>query len=205
VTAGKSGGALAFNGTGAAAAPSTSLNLTGNALSLEAWVNPTALVGDTHVVSKLMQAGRHTAPYFSYSLHVVQGTTPRFWVTTGGVGRSVESAISLTANTWVHLAGTYDGSTLRIYVNGTLAGSAAASGTLTSYAGPLRLAANGAGSEGWNGTIDEVRLYSRALSASEIQADMATAPPARPRPQPHLHQPWQLHGQPHRHRPRRRG
>jgi PKD repeat protein len=180
-SAGRNGSALSFNGTGATdAAPSTSLNLTGNALSLEAWVNPSTLAGDTHVVSKLMQAGQHTAPYFSYSLHVVRGNMPRFWVTLGGVPRSVEASVALMPNIWTHLAGTYDGSMLKIYVNGTLAGSAAVSGTITSYAGPLRLAANGSGGEVWTGKIDEVRIYSRALSASDIQADMTTAitPPA---------------------------
>ncbi len=188
-SSGKTGNALAFNGSGFAdAASSGSLNITSNQLTLEAWANPTTLSGDTHIVSKIIQAGQHSNPYFAYSLHVVSGNVPRFWVTTGGVGHTVQSSVGLTSNTWYHIAGTYDGATLNIYVNGQLAGSASATGNINGYTGPLRLAANGAGGEVWNGKIDDVRVYSRALSKAEIQADMNTPvgggvakqPPAAP-------------------------
>ena len=92
----------------------------------------------------------------------------------GGAGHTVQSSVGLTVNAWYHIAGTYDGSTMNIYVNGQLVGSASASGNINGYTGPLRLAANGSGGEVWNGKIDDVRVYSRALSQAEIQADMNT-------------------------------
>ena len=63
---------------------------------------------------------------------------------------------------------------MKVSVNGQLAGSTSLTGNISGYSGPLRLAANGVGSEVWNGRIDDVRVYGRALSQSEIQADMST-------------------------------
>jgi hypothetical protein len=188
-SSGRTGNALLFNGTDFAdAANSSSLNITSNQVTLEAWVNPTALSGDTHIVSKIIQAGQHNSPYFAYSLHIVSGNVPRFWVTTGGAGNTVQSSVGLTTNAWYHIAGTYDGATMKIYVNGQLAGSASVTGNINGYNGPLRLGANGSGSEVWSGKIDDLRVYSQALSQAGIQADMNTPvgggainqPPAAP-------------------------
>jgi hypothetical protein len=46
---------------------------------------------------------------------------------------------------------------------------------------PIRIGANGAGTEVMNGLIDDVRIYNRPLSAAEIQTDMASPSAARPR------------------------
>jgi hypothetical protein len=77
-------------------------------------------------------------------------------------------------NTWTHLAGTYDGSTLKLYANGVLMGSKAVTGSLAATTNPLRIGGNTIWREFFHGQIDEVRLYNRALSAGEIQGDMAT-------------------------------
>jgi hypothetical protein len=77
-------------------------------------------------------------------------------------------------NTWTHLAATYDGAVLRLYVNGTLAGSLSRAGSIDASAGPLRIGGNSLWGEWFNGRIDEVRVYNRALSQGEIQTDMNT-------------------------------
>jgi hypothetical protein len=77
---------------------------------------------------------------------------------------------ALAANTWAHLAVTYDGATLRLYVNGALAGSKAASGAITATTGALRIGGNNIWSEWFQGLI---RIYNRALSQAEIQTDMS--------------------------------
>jgi len=92
---------------------------------------------------------------------------------------------ALPLNTWTHLATTYDGSALRLYVNGALVSSIAASGNIVTSNMPLRIGGNAIwGDEYFKGRIDEVRLYNRALSQAEIQTDMSTpvAPPANPVP-----------------------
>ena len=73
---------------------------------------------------------------------------------------------------WSHLASTYDGTTLRLYVNGTQVSQLAASGSILTSTSPLRIGGNGIWCEWFNGLIDEVRVYNRALSAAEIQGDM---------------------------------
>ena len=86
---------------------------------------------------------------------------------------------ALALNTWTHLAATYDGANLRLYVNGTQVSSRAVIGSLVNSTGALRIGGNSIWSEWFHGRIDEVRVYRRTLSATEIQADMnaAVVPP----------------------------
>jgi hypothetical protein len=67
---------------------------------------------------------------------------------------------------------TYDGTTERLYVNGMQVSSLNVAGTISTSNSPLKIGGNAIWSEWFNGLIDEVRVYNRALSASEIQNDM---------------------------------
>ena len=80
-------------------------------------------------------------------------------------------------NTWSHLAMTWDTGTLRLYVNGTQVSSRSATSSLTTGTGPLRFGGDSFANEWFAGQIDELRLYHRALSASEINADRNRAVP----------------------------
>src|SRR4029453_13468134 len=79
---------------------------------------------------------------------------------------------ALPLNTWSHLALTWDGTTLRLWLNGAQVASRAVSGTLPNSAGPLRFGGNNVWSEWLAGRVDEIRVYGRALTQSELQADM---------------------------------
>jgi len=81
----------------------------------------------------------------------------------------------LATGAWSHLAATYDGANLRLYVNGTLVSTKAATGAIQPGTRALRIGGNSIWSEWFAGLIDEVRVYNRALSAAEIQGDMAVA------------------------------
>jgi hypothetical protein len=81
----------------------------------------------------------------------------------------------LLASTWAHLAATYDGSTQRLYVNGVQVSSRAQTGPIAISSGPLRIGGNAVWGEYFQGRIDEVRIYNRALSQAEVQTDMITA------------------------------
>ena len=73
------------------------------------------------------------------------------------------------------MALTYDGATLRLYVNGTQAASGPASGPIETNSNPLRIGGNVPYGQYFQGRIDEVRVYNRALSSNEIQTDINTA------------------------------
>ena len=75
-------------------------------------------------------------------------------------------------NAWTHVAATYNGSTMRLYVNGALDTGMAVTGSINANK-PLRI---GRGSEPFKGMIDEVTVYSRALTEAEVQG-MYTAGP----------------------------
>ena len=92
----------------------------------------------------------------------------------GGAYRIATGTSQLPINTWSHLASTYDGTTLRLYVNGTQVGSVATTGSIEVSSGVLRIGGNTIWGEYFSGLIDEVRIYNRALSATEIQTDMNT-------------------------------
>ena len=110
-----------------------------------------------------------------YALHASQDQSrPVGQVDIAGEQDAVGPA-SLPPNAWSHLATTYDGTTVRLYVNGALAGSSTFAGSIPASTGSLRLGGNAIWSEWFRGELDDVRVYSRPLSPSEIQADVSTA------------------------------
>jgi hypothetical protein len=58
---------------------------------------------------------------------------------------------------------------MKIYINGVERGSVSVSGNITSYTTPLLIGANGGFTECYKGSIDDVRIYNRALSNQEVQ------------------------------------
>jgi chitodextrinase len=83
---------------------------------------------------------------------------------------------------WTHVAATYDGDAVRLYVDGVLRSERSVPGAIEASDGPLRIGGNAVWPEFFAGQIDDVRVYDRALSALQIQADLAapvtTAVPA---------------------------
>jgi hypothetical protein len=170
-TAGKNGAALSFNGTSARVdiADHNSLDLT-TGMTLEAWVYPTAL--GTSWRSIILKENGSALAYGLYANENV--ARPSAYVHIGSAEPSAAGTSALAVNTWSHLAATYDGSTIRIYVNGVQVGSRTQTGSIAVSTGALRIGGNTVWGEWFAGRIDDVRIYNRALSAAEIQTDMAT-------------------------------
>jgi hypothetical protein len=169
-TLGWFGNALSFDGVNdwVTVNDAPSLDLT-TGMTLEAWVYPTAGGGWRTAVMK-EQSG-----HLAYALDASSSTNqPRGEVfTTSDFGAVGPAALPL--NTWTHLATTYDGATLRLYVNSALVSSTAVSGTIVTSGQPLRIGGNAVWGEYFQGRIDEVRIYNRALSQAEIESDMNTS------------------------------
>ena len=168
-TAGKFGSALAFNGSSARVRveDSASLDVT-SAMTLEAWVYPAASQSGWRAVvqkeadSYLLSASSH-----------VGDLRPATGVTVNGSVPNAFGPTALPVGAWTHLAVTYDGAALRLFVNGMQAASTPVSGNITPTANPLWIGGNSPYGEYFAGRIDEVRVYRVALSQAEIQADMA--------------------------------
>jgi hypothetical protein len=85
----------------------------------------------------------------------------------------LDSIATVPVNTWTHVASTYDGATLTIWVNGKKDSSRAVSGRTCNNNHPLAVGAKNYPAKGlleafWDGRLDEVRIYNRALSAGEV-------------------------------------
>jgi VCBS repeat-containing protein len=165
---GRFGSALAFDGTSALVTipGSSSLDLT-DAMTLEAWVYPTANGGWRDVVYK----GTNDVYYLEGSSDL--SNRPAVGGTFSSPG-PLYSTGALPLDAWSHLAATYDGATLNLYVNGLQVASRAQTGPIATSSGPLTLGGDPVYGQYFAGLIDEVRVYSRALSGVEIQGDMIT-------------------------------
>ncbi|BDD09320.1 hypothetical protein FUAX_17520 [Fulvitalea axinellae] len=83
-----------------------------------------------------------------------------------GRRRNLWAAEPAVKDRWYHIAATHDGSKMKIYLDGELSNEIATSGFNTGIGSGIHVGKN------TNGTVDEVRIYSRALSQAEIQAGM---------------------------------
>ena len=166
--AGKNGGALSFDGVNDLVSRADNATLDVTRITIEAWVNPSALSGWRTVVLK---EGTDALGYALYAHD--DSPRPAAYINTGQAGdRWSEGVTALPLNTWTHLATTYDGATLRLYVNGVQVRSRAYTGNIVNRAGPLSIGGNNVWGEWFSGLLDDVRIYNRALTLAEIQADM---------------------------------
>ena len=88
--------------------------LTGtNSLTVEAWVNLESYSFLPTVI------GDYGAGDFNFLLRI-DGNKPTFWIGTGGVFSNVQATTTIPLATWTHIAGVWDGTNIKIYVNGVL-------------------------------------------------------------------------------------
>jgi VCBS repeat-containing protein len=166
---GKYGAALSFDGVNdwVTINDTAALDLT-TGMTVEAWVLPSTVSGWRTVLLKERTGG------LSYGLYTSgDGTRPSGYVAAPS-DINVIGATSLSTTSWTHVAMTYDGVTLRLFVNGSQVTSRALSTPITTSTGALRIGGNSVWGEYFQGRIDDVRIYNRALTATEIQTDMNT-------------------------------
>jgi hypothetical protein len=138
-SSGRFGAALMFDGVDdwVTVASATSLNLTSR-LTLEAWVRPTQ-AGDWQTA--VMKEAPGDLRYALYSSS--ETGTPSGYLQIG-THRSVYSTSPLPLGAWSHVAMTYDGANIRLYVNGTQVGISARTGNVATSTSPLRIGGNAA-------------------------------------------------------------
>jgi hypothetical protein len=173
--------ALLLDGTNqyAAVADNSSLNIT-SAITLMAWVKPEK-VGNQYIINKFRQDGTPiTDDGYELTLADQNSSDPpngngRAFVRFNACGSqniyrvNTSTQYPFDGNTWLHLAATYDGTTIRIFYNGVEENSKVADFQIATNNLPLGIGAQGDGVSPLDGAIDDVRIYNYALTSAEIQ------------------------------------
>ena len=158
------GGSLVFDGTNDYVdfGNTTSLTITGNSISLEAWVNYNLSQQDWKGV--LYKANGNST---GYQLFIDDSEKVAFGlITTSGFVRPSANFV-LPPNTWHHIMGTYDGSNMRTYINGTLYNTFTQTGNILASSTSLNVGRSFS-SEEFPGYIPVVRIYNRGLTSTEV-------------------------------------
>lgn len=152
---------------------SDSLDLIDN-FTFEAWVNVSVMSNDGTIIGK-----RRTTAGTAYAFRisggkVVLGMNNDFG---GGIGVNfaVTSAAEIQLNEWTHVAATYDGTVAKVFINGLLKASSPIKMQLRASTFPVTIGREDLPNEprSFVGLLDEVRVWKRALSADELQQNMA--------------------------------
>src|SRR3990167_3483110 len=163
-TGGKFGNGGAFDGTNDYATIADSDTLSPTNKSLSAWVKFGALGTNDIIVYKSSEYG------LSYGFTDAGCTASRFnFAFYGGGWYCANSTTAPSTGVWYHVQGTYDGTNIRLYINGALEATTtvnAPSNNATAF--DIGSYSVDATTYAFNGTVDEVRLYNRALSPAEV-------------------------------------
>lgn len=165
-----------FDGSNDYASVANGAWMTVSNLTVEAMVRPDSVTG-----TRTIMARRQISSLSGQAWQFRFGPTVQLLgLYSGGSVVTAESTTSLVAGSTYHVAATYDGSTIRIYINGTLDASLAHAGGFNTSTSSLFLGGidqgGGAGlEEKLDGRLQEVAFYGSALSAARIAAHYAAA------------------------------
>jgi hypothetical protein len=171
---GKYGKALSFDGENdcVTVADAEDLRIT-EELTVEGWVKARSPLSDDPVVYK--DTSGETG--HGLGIGIYNYGKPEAFIGEGeGEFESVVSPEKVEANVWSHLAFTYDGGHMRLYVNGDLVASQSQSEGAPWGEGDLVIGCNPNYPEHFQGLIDEVRIYNRALDEEEVAASLGSLP-----------------------------
>ena len=168
-TTGKVNGALSFNGVNNYVIINNAANLDPTAaLTLSAWVKWNINPGTGNAWASLISKNGDN----QYRVqHNVGNNTFEFGLRTTGCSKWIESVTAPVANVWYFITATYDGQYIKLYVNGNLESSNTCSGNILTSTTPLEIGGRSVYNDRYfDGLIDEVSIYSNALTAVEIQS-----------------------------------
>ena len=140
------------------------INQASSAITVAGWIFPATTVTNSPPIAK--KDG-------SYMLRLAStGKDAQFILFIGGASTTLTtSGNKITVGAWNRVVGTYNGSQLLIYINGISAVSLSYTGSVSVATNPLGLGYGPGKSEYLNGSLDDVSIWNRALSASEVRAD----------------------------------
>jgi hypothetical protein len=155
--------AAKFNGTSQFVTIPYRVTMNTAPFTIEAWVYPTGGTGTYRGVA--------SSRYFPKGWVLYAGSTDKWsmWVNNGTNMLAVNGA-AVALNTWSHIVATFDGRTVRLYVNGIQSGTGTTSSTYQPNPSRPFTIGRGETSFYFPGTIDEVSYFNKVLSASQVQA-----------------------------------
>lgn len=165
-----SGGALEFDGVDdyVNCGNDASLNIT-DAITIEAWVKPGSLPGNGALPNRIVHHNGKFSLYIGGSENPNGGACPVLYLY-GSSSSQLNGNTPLEIGKWVHLVGVFNGADAILYIN---AGENARMNRTEALSSPTHNLYLGMdedlASRFFNGTIDDVRIYNRALSEAEIQ------------------------------------
>jgi hypothetical protein len=144
-----------------------------DALSVEAWIYPT--VSSTSNQNLVSNADVYNTAGFVFPKTNDKWSSFSFGLSVDNTWKELTANFPTSAlNKWNHVAATYDGYFMRIYLNGILVGTQEITGTYTKSTKSLIIGNNAERSEYFKGTADEIRVWNRAISQCEIINNMKT-------------------------------
>lgn len=177
--------AVAFDGkTGYVTVPdNANLDITGD-ITIEAWAKPASLSGATGTVLQKGNSSSSGGPGWQYRVSVTSANRWKGILYVGSANYEIVDTVdALSVSRWDYLVLERSGSTLTFYVNGVSVGSLAISGATNVTTGALAFGRAGSYAKYYfNGRVDEVAIYNKALSLTQIQNHLTAATSATPTP-----------------------
>lgn len=169
-TATNAGNSRTFNGIDQSIAVNaqSTFNINGSQLTLEAWVRPTSNT------NRYIFCKDSTSTITPYALYINGFSNLVFKIQTLFGADSIVSTKFLTNSVYAHVAATYDGSVMRLYINGDTAGTKAISGTLLPTFQPLFIGKRSDGLMPYAGDMDEIRIWDTCRTEHQIRSTMHT-------------------------------
>ena len=148
------------------------INLDSADVTMEGYVKVTAFKTAAPYTSTVMSIDSSVGAAQLQIGNATVANKVQFNLKVGGSMQALTSNATLTAGTWYHIAGTYDGAYMRIYINGVIDDSLAATGYVSAK-GPLYIGVDSAASPTsfFNGAVDELRVWTNARTAAEISGN----------------------------------
>jgi hypothetical protein len=165
---GKYGNAISFNGTTSYVSINNNFDISTLPFTISAWVNPTNYSDYRKVFSK-RDSWSPDAMRVDLTLDISTGR-----VVLEQPASVLPFSYSPPVNTWTHIAVVARTDGTDLYVDGSLRETLAVFSLGTRPTAGVRIGRTGDGQDPFLGTIDDVRIYNRALSQSEVKTDMNT-------------------------------
>jgi hypothetical protein len=170
---------LRFDGVNDYVKVTNSSSAFASAATIETWVNP-EVYGNPSANGTIF--GKYDTGAGLFSFELTYGETNLYFnVNTSNGFLTAAVPCTLTPlNQWSHVAGVYDGATLKIYINGVLAVTTAATGTIANPSVFIAIGARPNVSNGYpyQGSLDELRVWNVARTQTQIQQNMNTVSPS---------------------------